>query len=61
MMRKKVVFTRNPACAPFFPQGYSQNLIFKKYNSKGQPPVIWYMKQKDHNESLTYLLVRTEI
>ena len=24
----------------------------RKYNSKCQPPVIWYMKQKDHNESL---------
>ena len=30
MMRKKVVFTRNPACAPFFFRGYSQNPIFKK-------------------------------
>jgi hypothetical protein len=28
MMRKKVVFTRNPTCAPFFPPGYSQNPIF---------------------------------
>ena len=25
----------------------------RKYNSKCQPPVIWYMKQKDHNESLS--------
>jgi hypothetical protein len=30
MMRKKVVFTRNPARASFFSPGYSQNPIFKK-------------------------------
>ena len=53
MMRKKVVFTRNPGRASFFFEGYSQNPIFKQYSCTGYlvlvfretvPTVIYYGK-----------------
>ena len=47
MMRKKVVFTRDPACAPFFFQGYSQNLIFNHIENLENLDPVQYGKSMD--------------